>query len=80
MNENQFAHQYSFIYKHSCGDESAVTHIRPDAETWHEVLDKFVSFLSQIYGYDISQYITVDGPMTFDELMKERGFDPNENY
>jgi hypothetical protein len=78
---HNFGHSYSFVYKHNCGDESAVTHIRSDAETWDEVLDKFVSFLSQIYGYDISQFIEVVDPMTRCEMVLDKTpKDNNEDW
>ncbi len=64
-----FVHNYSFSYSYDDGTEaidgypikkSVLTSITiNDTEAWDVPLAEFVDFLSQVYGYDISEKITI---------------------
>ena len=58
MNEPvDFPETYSFNY--SDGDCRSVRVSFTPGDTWPEVLDQFVGFLNNVYGYDIRQKIAV---------------------
>lgn len=64
-----FVHNYSFSYSYDDGSDaidgypikkSIQTSVTiNEAETWDVPLAEFVDFLSQVYGYDISDKITI---------------------
>lgn len=48
---------YSFEY--SDGDARHVSSSFSPGDTWPEVLEQFVSFMSNVYGYDIRERVAV---------------------
>jgi hypothetical protein len=54
---NDFKETYNFDYFDG-EDRSITCQFSPDG-TWPEVLEQFVGFLSNVYGYDISAKVAI---------------------
>jgi hypothetical protein len=54
MNESK----ESYLFQYTGGDRDITVSFTP-GDTWHEVLEQFVSFLGNIYGYDVRDKIAM---------------------
>lgn len=55
---------YGFSYKDCDGKvhEAKFSADDDNFTTWHEVMNDFVNFLSNVYGYDIKSQVRVEAP------------------
>jgi hypothetical protein len=71
--------QYKFEHIDYDNDVIKFEFSKADATTWDEVLEKFLKFLSAVYGYDISEqveYTTMDDRLfATDPLYDQYKFD-----
>jgi len=54
---NEFKETYGFQY--SDGEDRHISVGFSPGDTWPEVLEQFVSFMSNVYGYDIRERVAV---------------------
>ena len=62
FNENDDDIRESYSFKYTDGDRDIVYNTHKDNIFWPDVLDKFLDFLSSVYGYDIRNSVKVDRP------------------
>ena len=55
---NESTEFYSFEY--SDGDARHLSMSFAPGDTWPEVLEQFVSFMSNVYGYDIREQVAIE--------------------
>jgi hypothetical protein len=48
----------NYTFQYTAGDRDITVSFTP-GDTWHEVLEQFVSFLGNIYGYDVRDKIAI---------------------
>ena len=63
---NEFKEAYTFQY--SDGEDRSIYVSFSPGDTWPEVLEQFVSFMSNVYGYDIHQKV---GIVVYSPLQQE---------
>ena len=77
---NEFKEAYTFQY--SDGEDRSVYVSFSPGDTWPEVLEQFVGFLSNVYGYDIRQKVGIKAnPLTastLDETWSGVVFNPED--
>jgi len=62
MNEEKtFTEGYAFRAT-DCTGKQSVFSVNQEVTTWPEMLNDFVSFMSNIYGYDIKKSVSIDPP------------------
>jgi hypothetical protein len=54
---NESTETYSFHY--SDGEDRSISVSFTPGDTWPEVLEQFVSFMNNVYGYDIRQKVGI---------------------
>ena len=60
---NEFKESYTFQY--SDGEDRSIYMSFNPGDTWPEVLEQFVSFMSNVYGYDIHSKVGIKvNPLT----------------
>ena len=57
-NTTSFKEAYTFQY--SDGEDRSVYVSFSPGDTWPEVLEQFVSFMSNVYGYDIRDQVAIE--------------------
>lgn len=70
-----------YTFQYSDGGAKSVRVSFTPGDTWPEVLEQFVSFLNNIYGYDIRQRVGIKvTPLTasLDETWTGPVFDPED--
>jgi hypothetical protein len=76
---NEFKETYQFHYND--GEARTVSMSFTPGDTWPEVLEQFVGFMSNVYGYDIRAKIAIaESPFAFhDDTWSGPVFTPEES-
>jgi hypothetical protein len=78
MNDDDYT-SYGFMYR-DCGGKVSNHEVKVDEITWPEVLNDFVDFLQNVYGYNIKDSIRIREPRyeTFPESWSGEYFSEEE--
>jgi hypothetical protein len=71
----------NYIFQYTDGDARNVAVSFAPGDTWPEVLEQFVGFMSNVYGYDIRAKIAIaESPFAFhDDTWSGPVFTPEES-
>lgn len=77
---NESTETYSFQY--SDGEDRSISVCFTPGDTWPEVLEQFVSFMNNVYGYDIREKVGIKAnrfsASLLDETWSGPVFNPEE--
>lgn len=59
--ENNFKEGYAFGFT-DCDGKQYILDVDQEGTPWPEVLNDFVNFISNVYGYDIKKSIRIEAP------------------